>query len=147
MSSAPDLSGPVRAALVASSAVTSQLTAYAGSYPIFTRRPAPTDAPYPLIMISPDITLSEEDGVNDFRPVVERDVVVYGQNDTPAHYLAVESIARAVRDLFHRQWRAIDVTDWKVVEIRARGPVPAPTDDDETVGRLVALTISLAAPR
>lgn len=147
MSSAPDLSGPVRAALMASSAITSQLAAYAGSYPIFTRRPAPTDAPYPLIMISPDIAVDEEDGVNDFRPVVERDVIVYGQNDTPAHYLVVESIAYAVRDLFHRQWQVINVAGWKVVEIRARGPMPAPTDDVQTVGRLVALTISLAAPR
>lgn len=139
-----DLAAPIRAALVGASGITSLLSAYAGSFPIFTRRPAPADAPYPMIMVSPDISVTDRDGVNDLQPVVQRDVAVYGQNDTAAHYRDVETIAYAVRTLFHRKWRALTVSGWGVVSIVARGPIPAPTDDEKTVGRLVTLEIALA---
>lgn len=142
----PDLSAPIRTALLGSSDITDRLEAYAGSYPIFTRRPPPRDAPYPMIVVSPDVAVGDQDGLSDLRPVVERDVAVYGHNDSAENYRAVESIARAVRALFHRKWRALTVPDWKVVEIAARGPMPAPADDEQTVGRLVTLAISLAGP-
>lgn len=139
-----DLAAPIRAALIGASGITSRLSAYASSYPVFTRRPAPVDAPYPMIMISPDISVTDRDGVNDMQPIVERDIAIYGQNDTAAHYRDVEAIAYAVRELFHRQWRALTVSGWKVVSIVARGPMPAPTDDEQTIGRMVTLTVSLA---
>lgn len=139
-----DLAAPIRAALLGDASIISGLPAYAGGYPIFTRRPAPADAPYPMIMVSPDISVTDQDGVNFLEPLVERDVAVYGQNDTAAHYRAVESMAYAVRALFHRRWRSLVVPEWKVVQVVARGPIPAPTDDDQTVGRLVTLTITLA---
>ena len=139
-----DLAAPIRSALLGEPAITNELAAYSGSYPVFTRRPAPADAPYPMILVSPDITVTDEDGVNDLRPVIERDVAVYGRNDTSEHYRAVETIARAIRTLFHRQWRALTVSGWGVVSITAAGPIPAPTDDEQTVGRLVILTIRLA---
>lgn len=139
-----DLAAPIRTALLGDVSITAGLPAYAGGYPIFTRRPAPADAPYPMIMVSPDISVTDQDGINFLAPVSERDVVVYGQNDTAAHYRAVEALAFAVRALFHRKWRLLSVPGWKVVQVIARGPMPAPTDDDQTVGRLVALTISLS---
>ena len=139
-----DLAAPLRAALVGASSVTSRLSAYEGSYPVFTRRPMPAGAPYPVVMVSPDISVTDRDGVDDLQPVVERDIAVYGQNDTAAHYRDVEAIAYAVRALFHRRWRALTVSGWKVVSIIARGSIPAPTDDEQTVGRLVTLTITLA---
>lgn len=139
-----DLSAPIRAALLADAAITALLPAYLGSRTVFTRRPAPPDAPYPMILVSPDISVSDADGVSDLRPVAERDISVYGENDTAAKYRDVETLARAVRALFHRQRRAISVNGWSVSQIVARGPRPAPVDDTQTVGRVVTLTISLA---
>lgn len=142
--SAADLAVPLRQALLADSAVTGKLAAYNGSFPIFTRRPTPTDAPYPVVVVSPDVAITDQDGIDDFRPVQTRDIAVYGQNDTADHYRDVESIAYAVRELFHSNRLAISVPNWFVVMINAQGPIPAPTDDDQTVGRLVTLQIQLA---
>lgn len=142
--SAADLAIPFRNALVASSAVTAKLTAYKGSYPVFTHRPVPTDAPYPMIVVSPDISLTDQDGINDFRPVQVRDIAVYGLNDTTAKYRNVEVLGYLVRQMFHGNRLAISVPDWNVVDINAIGPIPAPTDDDKTVARLVSLTVQLA---
>lgn len=142
--SAADLSVPLRDALIGNAAITSQLPAYKGSFPIFTRRPAPTDITYPIIMISPDVTIDDEDGINDFRPIQVRDVVVYGQNDTPAKYRVVEVLGYAIREMFHSTRLSIVVPSFTVTLITARGPMPAPTDDDQTVARIVSLTIRLA---
>src|SRR5688572_16505570 len=128
-----DLSIPLREALVAAASVTSQLPAYQGSYPVFTRRPVDAVAPYPMIVVSPDITKTDQDGIDDQRPVIVRDISVYGLNDTPAKYRTVETLARAVHDLFHRNRLAITVSGWAVVAITATGPIPAPVDDDATV--------------
>jgi hypothetical protein len=142
--SAADLSIPLRAALVGASTITTLLAVYKGSYPIFTRRPAPADAPYPMIMVSPDISLTEQDGIDDFRPIQERDIIIYGQNDTPAKYRVVEQLGYAVREIFHSNRQSITVSGWGVILITARGPIPAPTDDDQTIARMVSLTIELA---
>ena len=140
----PDLAAPLRAALIGSASITALLTAFEGTYPIFTRRPAPTNAPWPMIMISPDIAKSDQDGLDDRRPVITRDVTVYGQNIEAIDYRNVETLGRYIHDLFHRRWNAITVTDWKVVQIIANGPIPAPVDDDQTVARMVSLRIELA---
>lgn len=139
-----DLAIPLRTALVGSAGITAKLPAYNGSYPVFTRRPAPSEAPYPMIMVSPDISLVDEDGIRDLRPVQTRDIAVYGLNDTTVKYRDVEDIGYLIRELFHRQRDAITVSGWHVVAITARGPFVAPTDDDATVGRVVSLTIALA---
>ena len=142
--SAADLSIPIRTALLAEATITALLPTYQGSKPIFTRRPAPTDITYPIIMVSPDVSIAEQDGIDDFRPVQERDITVYGQNSTAQKYRDVEAIAFLVRNLFHSQWRSLTVSGWKVVDINCRGPAPAPTDDDQTVARVVSLTVQLA---
>lgn len=139
-----DLAAPIRVALLADASITSLLPVYLGSRTVFTRRPAPTDAPYPMILVSPDISVSDADGINDLRPVAERDVSIYGENDTAAKYRDVETLARAVRTLFHRQRHALSVGGWSVSQIVVRGPRPAPVDDMQTVGRVVTLTISLS---
>lgn len=142
--SAPDLAAPLRTAIVGATAITSLLTAYKNSFPVFTRRPAPTDAPPIIIMISPDIAKTDEDGLSDERPVILRDVSVFGPNNDAEPYRDVETIAGHVFDLFHRNRNAITVPGWHVVAITATGPIPAPTDDDQTVARLVTLRIQLA---
>lgn len=140
-----DLSQPIRAALVGEAAITALLPAYSGGYPIFTRRPAPDDAPYPMVLVSPDIVHEDDDGIDNEQPLITRDVSAYGQNDTADGYRAVEQIAYAVRDLFHRRPQAITPpTGWSCVSVSARGPIPAPADDENSIGRLVTLRIRLA---
>lgn len=140
----PDVSAPIRAALLAEATVIANLSAYAGSYPVFTRRPVPPDAPERVIMVSPDVSVDDADGIDDQRPRLVRDITIYGLNKNVTEYRVVETLARAVRDLFHRNRHAITVTDWAVVDIVTRGPMPAPVDDDSEVARLVTLTIQLA---
>lgn len=140
-----DLAQPIRAMIVGASSITSLLPAYLGGFPVFTRRPAPDDAPYPMIMVSPDVAASSEDAINDQRPVIERDVAVYGKNTTADEYRETEAVARAVHALFQEAARsALSVPGWHVIDFSARWPTPAPTDDEQTVGRVVPLTIRLA---
>lgn len=140
----PDLAEPVRAALVADAAITAELAAYRGSFPIFTRAPVPDDAPYPLVVLGAQLQVGEEDGISDERPVVTCDIAAYGQNDTAAKFRAVDRIGRAVHALFNRRRGAITISGWGVTSITASGPAPAPVDDEQTVGRRVTVTFRLA---
>ncbi len=137
----------LRAAILGNSAVTANLAPYMGSYAIFTRRPVPADAPYPMVIIS-EVTMTDEDGVNTIRPVCVVDLVVYGTQGAPNtsadHYRKVDAMARELRSMFHRQ-RPITVAGYSVTQITASGPSPAPADDDQHVGRRVTLTIRLFA--
>lgn len=144
---AADLAAPIRTAIIGAAAVTAELAAYKGSYPVFTRMPVPEDAPYPLILVSPPADMGNYDGVDDERPILVRNLMVYGSNDTPEHYRQVETIAFALKDIFHRAWRSISVSGWKVVSIVATDPNAAPVDNDaDEVGRRVELTVTLAKP-
>lgn len=142
-----DLAVPLRSAIIGDATVTGELSAYMGSYPVFTKRPVPDDAPSKLIIVSPDIILSDEDGLSDLRPVITRDISVYGTNGvagTVDDYRSVERVGYALRDLFHRRPQAIAVSGYDVARIEVAGPMPAPADDDQTVGRMVTLTVRLA---
>lgn len=140
-----DLAVPIRDALIGATAITSELSAYHGSFPIFTSVPVPDDAEYPMIVVSPDVALGEEDFINRERPVPVRDVRVYGKNVTATERRQVERIAYAVRALFHRKRTAISVPDFDVFEIRCTGPIPGPVDDAQTVARIITLTVQLSA--
>ena len=141
-----DLAEPLRAAIVGASSITALLPTYVGSPTVFTRRPVPHDAPYPLIVISSDITVFNEDGVNDFRPINTRNILVFASNDTAIHYRVVDTLANLVRDLFHRNRNAITVSGWSIIDIQASGPEPIP-GDDQIEGRLIMLAIRLAQLR
>lgn len=143
-----DVTQPLRDGLLASSIV-SELPNYHDGKPIFTRRPVPSDAPYPMIVISSDVLVTDQDGIDHERSVVVRDIAVYGRNDSPAAYRQVTDMAYAVRHLFHSRRDTLvtllmDDSAYQLIDIRASGPRPAPTDDEQTVGRLVELTIRLA---
>ena len=58
-------------------------------------------------------------------------------------YRNVETIGYELRERFHRVRDAIFVEDYNVIDIRASGPIPAPTGDDRLIGRVVTLTIRL----
>lgn len=139
-----DLSAPIRTAVIGDTTITDELPAYAGSVTVFTRVPVPDDAAYPMIVIHAQMHGGDDDGINDQRPTVLCDVTTYGRNDTAAHYRQVETIAFAVRELFHRKRLAISVSGWAVVDIQARGPSPAPADGEQIIVRRVELAVRLA---
>lgn len=141
-----DLAEPIRDALVASSEITALLATYAGDPAVFTRRPVPGDATYPFIVVTPDVTATDQDGLFDFRPIIVREIIAYTSNATPAEYRKVDQLAYLIRTLFHRQRRAITVAGWGVVDIVVTGPSPT-SQDDQTEGRSLLLTISLAQSR
>lgn len=136
-----DIAPAIRAALLADVAISGLLTEWNTEPAIFTRRPVPSEALNPIIVISPDVSITDVDALVSKRPVVIRDIIVYG--DQPDHYRTIESIGYLIRQLFHRSRLSISPTGYSVVDIIATGPNPAPTDDDKTVARVVTLTITL----
>lgn len=142
-----DLSVPLRDALVSSSGITSLLDTYLNSYPIFTRQPVPDNAPDIGIIISQDIVTDDNDGVNDFQPVITRDILIYGPNDIPAaDYRKVQLLARRIHDLFHNSHRVVLVSGWTVVRVTCTGPVHLPQDDQSALFA-VTVTVHLAKSR
>jgi len=149
-----DLSEPLRDAIVASTDIVIRLASYLDGYAVFTRRPVPSLAAYPMIVLSSDIAYGDEDGISDSRPIIVRDISIYGRNDTPAHYRVIDELGYLVRDLFHRQPTSITVPGWHVIQIIANGPSAAASghqsamasDEEQIVGRTVSLTISLSEP-
>jgi hypothetical protein len=139
-----NLAVPLRNAIITNTGITSKLATYQGSPAVFTRRPVPSDAAYPVIVISPDVISDNQDGITQKRPYLVRDIAIYGENDTAAKYRNVEDIGYLIAALFHRKNRAITVTGWGVTDILATGPIPAPVDDDARVGRVVSLAIRLS---
>lgn len=141
---APALNSPLLEGLLTALAADSTLTALLGQYQgepsIHTRRPAPAEAEYPMVMVTA-VTRSDEDGINDYRPAVVVDCSVYG--DQPKDFRAVEAAADRLYSLFHRQPRALTVTGWHVTQITCAGPTAAPVDDDAKAGRRVTLTVAL----
>jgi len=143
----PDIGPALRTALLANQTIVNILPVYLDVPTIFTRRPVPAQAPYPMIVVSDDITKTDRDGVHDQRPYITKDVVVYGHNDTADHNREVMDLAAIVFDTFHRKRNAIyvdDGEDWSVTSLTCTGPVSAPTADDEVfVGRLVSVVAEL----
>lgn len=142
-----DLSAPLRGALIAYGDLTALLGLYEGYPSVHTRRPAPEGAEYPMAIVSGDIAIGDRDGLRSRRPVVVRDVAVYGRKgapgDTSDQTREVEAAAYHIRALFHRQRTAITVPSYNVVSITASGPFEAPTEDEKLIGRVVSLTIHL----
>jgi hypothetical protein len=136
-----NLAAPIRSALIGFSAIADKLALYKGEPGVFTRRPTPDGATYPLILVGPDIALTDEDSLKTRRPIVVRDVTVFGEQ--PDQYREVEALGYLVRGLFHRQRYSVAVPNFKVVEIVAMGPRIAPADDDDHLARLVSLRFRL----
>ena len=114
---------------------------------LFAFRPVPDDALDPMILINAQVSVTEADAIRSERPIVIADIAIYGKQGTPGdpsdQSPIVEAIAFDVRKLFHRQRFAVQPDGYSVIDIRATGPVPAPTDDDGEMGRVVTLTIRL----
>lgn len=139
-----NLAPAIRFAILQNPDITSRLGNWKNEPCVFTRRPAPTDAEYPMILISPDIASGNTDGLTSMRPTVVRYVQVYGENTAPM-YRRIEEIGYLLRDLFHRQRLALDVQaqGYRIISLVAVGPTPTPVDDEKLVGRMVTLTVSM----
>ncbi len=136
-----DLSGPIREALLGSAPLIALLATWEGYPSIHTAIPVPEDVTYPFATVPPAAAIGNFDALVSRRPIVQRDVIIYGQQ--PDHYRDVEAAAFIVRKLFHENRWAITVPGYQVVRITADGPVPAPTDDQNEVARAVMLRIAL----
>lgn len=145
MNPAPSLSvlAPLYKAITDNQSIVDLLGEWNSGPAVFTRRPTPADAPYPMIVVGPEIARSDNDGISQYRPLVTIDVIVYGQQKQD--YRRVIEASELVRTLFHRQRHSLIVDNHTVASIRCSGPIPAPVDDDSEVGRAVTLTIQLAA--
>jgi hypothetical protein len=141
-----DLTQSIRDGLLAEPLIADALPNYGSNgKTIFTRRPVPSDAPYPMIVISQDVSVTDQDGIDHEKSVVIRDIAVYGKNEPAAAFRQVVDMAYVVRHLFHsRRDTLFPIGEYKLIDIRASGPRAAPTDDLQTVGRLVELTVRLA---
>lgn len=142
-----DLKPALRDAIMDYPLVTDELSEYKGEAAIFTRRPVPSDAEYPFVQINHPSAIGDRDGLNSDRPVVVIDIMVYGDVGEPGtpqdQTRAVDRAAYALRELFHRQRKSVQPDGFYAISITARGPMPAPVDDEKTVGRVVSLTIAL----
>jgi hypothetical protein len=131
----------IRAAILDDSTLTDGLGEYEGDPAVLTRVPVPVGATYPMIVIPPAVAVSDGDGLSASRPILVRDLMVYGRQ--PDHYRIVETLGYMLREKFHRDRSSFAVEGYHVIAVAAQGPVPAPVDDDQTVGRRTTLTIQL----
>lgn len=143
----PDLSLPLYAALTLNPDIVALLGEWQGTASIFTNRPTPPDAAYPMLVTAGDVTRSDDDLLDDPVLVIVRDISIFGQNTAVGgnnQTRICDNIALRVRDLFHRQRTSIEVDQWDVLDIVCQGPIVGPTDDDRSVHRMVTLTIRLS---
>jgi len=147
-----ELDIPLRRAVMAMTDITDMLGTYIGEPSIFTRRPVPGEATYPMVVISPNIARGDQDALGTKRPVVMRDVTAYGYTVRETtelgqidQYREVEQIAELLYEGFHRNKDFLYLEDegYHLVDVVASGPIPAPVDNVRLIGRVVTLTIRL----
>lgn len=142
-----DTTVALRAAILNDPDIAPKLATWQGSPAIFTRLPIPEDAPFPCVVIPFEAATLDQDFLTSDLTVQVRDIMVYGNIASPGtdedQTRTVDSIARALRKLFHRNRAALGNTAFHVVDIVVNGPRPAPVDDDKTVGRMVTLNMRI----
>lgn len=140
-----DVAPAIRTAIIANSTITALISTYKGAASVHTRVPIPTGVTQPFVVIGPDVAITDFDGLKSERPKIVRDVFVYGAAGSSRQddYRDVETVAYALRNMFHREKTSLTVTGYDVVDVVANGPIPAPSSDDEIIGRVITLTIRL----
>lgn len=143
-----DLGPAIREALINETEISAHLSTYEGAPAVFTRRPVPSEATLPLIIVNDPVAITDEDGLTSDRPVWgPGDIAFYGRKAAPGtdedQTRLIQQLSLRARLLFHRQKWALRVGGFHVIDIRASGPVPAPVDDDKTIGRIVSLIVRL----
>lgn len=140
-----DLAPNIRAFIIADSTLTNSLSTYKSEKAVFTRRPVPPDAEYPMIVISSPIAQTESDYLDRLYRGTTYDIAVYGLNDTPANYVKCEEIAFLLQDKFARisNYEFTMPTGYHLSQAVATGPTPFPTDDENQVARGVTVTFNI----
>lgn len=137
-----DVLPAVYAAITGNSSITALLGTWNTNTSVFTKRPVPERASYPMIIINPPFSITNpEDALVERRPLISLDIAVYGEQEK--HYRDVDAVAFLIRNQFHRIRTALTVSGYVVYEIVTTGPIPAPADDEEHIGRAVTLNIKL----
>lgn len=137
-----DLAPAIRAAILADP-LALDIASFAGSKAVFTRRPAPNGAEHPMVFISPQIPGAILDYVSgDLRREVVYDILVYGQNDDATKYRLVEKIGFAIARKFARPSKKIITmpTGFSLLGVRGTNSMVAPSDNNDTIGRMVSVT-------
>lgn len=145
-----ELDAPLRLAIMALTDITDMLGTYKGEPSVFTRRPLPSEATYPMVAVSPNIARGDADALTTRRPIVMRDLIVYGYSIRETaelgqvdQYREVEQIAEMLYQGFHRNKDYLFVDGYHVIDVVATGPIPAPVENVRLIGRVVTLTIRL----
>jgi hypothetical protein len=139
-----DLAPHIRT-LILSDPVAASLSTYNGAKAVFTRRPIPVDAQYPFIVVSTQVSQTQDDLINSRKRDLTYDFVVYGQNDTAANYRLVETIANSLARKFARLSRhAMTMpTGVSLVKAIGIGPMASATDDLDKIARAVSVTFTI----
>jgi len=140
-----DFSSSIRTAII-TDPLASDISNFSGSKAVFTRRPAPTGAIYPMVFIGPQVPGTQDDYVNGkLRRTVIYDILTYGKNDEATNYRLVEKIAFAIAKKFARPSPFVlsVPSGYSIVSIVGTTAMPAPTDDLQIVGRMSQLNITI----
>lgn len=142
-----DLHGPIRTAVIEDDVIAPLLGQYMGEPACVTRRPAPKSATRPLCIIDPPRQIGNQDGLVARREVHVINLAFYGDKAEPGtpddQTRAVEQAAHRAHELFHRNKWAVQGDGFRIIDIVASGPIAGPTDDDQTVARIVPLRLRL----
>lgn len=139
-----DLAPHIRT-LILSDAIANNLSTYNGAKAVFTRRPVPVDAQYPFIVVSNQVSQTQNDFVNSLKRDLTYDFVVYGQNDTAANYRLVETIANTLALKFARlpKYGMTMPVGVNLVQAIGIGPMASATDDLDKIARAVSVTFTI----
>lgn len=143
-----DLGPPIRSAILAEGAITTLLGKYKNVAAVFTRRPVPAESETPLVIVNdPASLIDARSSLAKDSPMIVIDLAIYGNKGAPGSSVDqtrdVQEVGMLIRELFNRNRWALSPSGFHVIDVRAAGPVPAPVDDDNTIGRIVTLTVSL----
>lgn len=159
------LLGPIRLAIIGDDALAEGvpdvhrgLAVWKNQPACFTRRPIPREVEYPHAIINPPIDIGDQDTLSaavdgagnkgsGFREVQTYRIGFYGKKADPGtaadQTRDVEALAHRAHELFHRNKWAVQGEGFRIIDSVASGPIAGPTDDDETVGRIVTLRLRL----
>lgn len=127
--------------------MSADLGTYMNEPSAFPYRPVPREATKPICIINPPSSVTDMDGLTARREIHVRTLGFYGVKASPGspedQSEKVDDLARRARDYFHRNKWAVQGDGFRIIDIVATGPIPGPTDDDETIARLVTLRLRL----
>ncbi|WP_427023038.1 tail completion protein gp17 [Aureimonas ureilytica] len=132
------LADAIYARLAGDALLTASLGTWEGNPSIFTFRPVPDGAEYPIALAAEVVSDVNADAVTARGRQIVRDIAIYGKAES--QFDAVEAAAERVRALFHRQ--PLEVDGFRVIVVTASGPMSGPAEPDE-IGRIVTLTIRM----